>query len=228
MHAYKNMLKLRFSEPVVRQYCSLLHDFLNAYPAERRTELRQRQIDAYLSQTWRRWHKRPERQYQLIIALGLFFHQLLGRSSVEINLSRFVQQYRLDEPVQKQYIELLLASATQLDQKTMLTLAYVGGLHLSDIARMELIHLDMQNKQMLISAQWRDKGQYCSLSDPVVDMLIRYLTLYQPEKWLFERSPGKPYTERSIRNIFNRCKKQAALPIELYWRDLQRANNFHK
>ena len=82
---------------------------------------------------------------------------------------------------------------------------YSGGLRLSEVKNLRLEDLDYDRKQIFIKAAKGKKDRYTLLSEKLKTILNEYITIYSPEKYLFESPEKGKYSARSIQVIFKRA-----------------------
>lgn len=100
----------------------------------------------------------------------------------------------------------------------MLFTAYSAGLRVSEIAALQLQHIDSGRMQMLIANAKGKKDRYVALSPILLDILRDYIKTNKPKpkKFLFESDQtGEAYPTRTIQQIFSNAKRKAGITKEL-------------
>jgi len=100
----------------------------------------------------------------------------------------------------------------------MLFSAYSAGLRVSEIAALEIKHIDSERMQIFISQAKGKKDRYVTLSPVLLDILRAYIKIYKPKPitYLFESErTGTAYPTRTIQRIFQLAKEKAGIKKEV-------------
>ncbi len=103
----------------------------------------------------------------------------------------------------------IIKATDNLKHKTILCLAYAGGLRISEIVNMKI--RDVDSKRMVISVRQSKgkKDRQIMLSEKLLIMLRAYYKKFEPKVWMFEGQAGEQYRARSISKMMAHCKKKA-------------------
>jgi len=96
----------------------------------------------------------------------------------------------------------------------MLFTAYSAGLRVSEIAALELKHIDSNRMQILVSNAKGKKDRYVNLSPILLDILRDYLktSIVKPKRYLFEsEQTGEAYPTRTIQQVFSNARIKAGI-----------------
>ena len=91
----------------------------------------------------------------------------------------------------------------------MLSLAYSGGLRVSEIVNLQLRDIDSQRMVILLRQAKGKKDRLVMLSEKILIILRVYYLEYKPQKWLFEGQSGDQYSTRSVQMVMQAAKKKA-------------------
>ena len=108
-------------------------------------------------------------------------------------------------------IAAIIKAAENLKHKTILCLAYSGGLRVSEIVNLKI--QDIDSKRMIINIRQAKgkKDRIVMLSDKLLILLRKYYTEYKPKAWMFEGPGEKQYAIRSVQKVLERIKEKAGV-----------------
>jgi site-specific recombinase XerD len=101
----------------------------------------------------------------------------------------------------EQEVGAILRSISNLKHKCLLLVLYSAGLRIGELLKLELKDLDFDRKQIHLKSAKGKKDRITLLSDKTEAHLRQYLSLYQPQQYVFEGAPAKPYSLSSVREI---------------------------
>src|ERR1700686_1009763 len=115
----------------------------------------------------------------------------------------------------------LLAVASSLKVRVLLSLGYGCGLRAGEIVRLKAKHIDSAQKIIRIEQSKGRKDRNVMLSDETLDLLRQWWkarrrgfdsTTPVEERWLFPgRRPGKPMTTRQLNRLFHEAADAAGI-----------------
>jgi site-specific recombinase XerD len=115
----------------------------------------------------------------------------------------------------------LLAVATSLKARVMLSLGYGCGLRASEVVRLKVKHIDSAQKIIRIEQSKGRKDRNVMLSPEMIDLLRQWWTVRRgydahttpvQERWLFPgRKPGQPMSTRQLNRLFHEAADGAGI-----------------
>ena len=114
----------------------------------------------------------------------------------------------------------LLAVATSLKARVLLSLGYGCGLRAGEVVRLKVKHIDSAQRIIRIEQSKGRKDRNVMLSPETVDLLRQWwkarrgfdATTPVQERWLFPgRKPGTPMTPRQLRRLFHEAADAAGI-----------------
>jgi len=104
------------------------------------------------------------------------------------------------------------------------TSVYSAGLRCGELLRLELRDIDSRRMLIHIRDSKGNKDRYVPLARSILHQLRTYYKTYRPQKYLFEGwqgntpRPGKPYSARSLQQVFRRAREAAGIrkPVTLH------------
>ena len=114
----------------------------------------------------------------------------------------------------------LLAVATSLKARVLLSLSYGCGLRAGEVVRLKVKHIDSAQRIIRVEQSKGRKDRNVMLSPETVDLLRQWwkarrgfdATTPLQERWLFPgRKPGKPMTTRQLSRLFHEAADGAGI-----------------
>ena len=122
----------------------------------------------------------------------------------------------------------LLAVATSLKARVLLSLSYGCGLRAGEVVRLKVKHIDSAQRIIRIEQSKGRKDRHVMLSPETVDLLRQWwkvrptrhdADLPVGQRWLFPgRTPGSPMTTRQLSRLFHKTADSAGIkkPVTLH------------
>jgi site-specific recombinase XerD len=111
---------------------------------------------------------------------------------------------------QREVIDLLRSTAN-LKHRAVLALIYSAGLRVGEAINLELVHIDIDRRQLFIKNGKGRKDRFVVLAESFLPLFQNYFTTYAPTTYFVEGSKGKKYSANSIRSFLNRACKKAGI-----------------
>lgn len=147
-------------------------------------------------------------------ALKFYFEQVLKREKFFWEIPRPRKPEQLPRVLSQGEVAALLNSTENKKHKTMLMLAYSGGLRVSEVVALKTRDVDSQRMCIFLSRAKGKKDRLVPLSPVLLVMLRDYARQYRPDRqgFLFEgQEKGKPYSTRSLQEVVQAAKKKAGV-----------------
>ncbi|WP_221394159.1 tyrosine-type recombinase/integrase [Dyadobacter sp. NIV53] len=149
---------------------------------------------------------------QMVSAIKLLFSGVFKRDLETEHLYQPQREYKVPEVLTKKEINRILEATDNLKHRAILTGLYSGGLRLSEITGLEISDIDFKNMLIVIRSDFGLKEREVMLSIRFRDILLQYLKMYMPKKWLFEgNQSAKPYSNRSVQQVFANAITRAGI-----------------
>lgn len=149
---------------------------------------------------------------QTIGSLRVLDIYVLKREWNPIDFPRPRSEKHLPSVLSKDEVERIIKVTKNLKHKAIIMLAYSAGLRLNEILRLRAEDFDSSRMQVLVKQSKGHKDRNVILSEKVLSVLRDYWKIYRPITYLFESYiPGRPYSERSVQNLFNRSVERAGI-----------------
>ena len=210
LRAYIEMMRLKnYSENSIRTYKNWFILFLLCFPRQKPSTISKVQILDLLVRFRNspRWSATSQNQF--INAIKFFFEKLLDHPREVYELPRAKRPYQLPVVFSESEVLAIIKAANNLKHKTILCLAYAGGLRVSEIINMKIKDIDSKRMVMVLRQAKGKKDRIVMLSEKLLIMMRAYFKEYKPKEWLFEGQDGEQYSTRSISKIMIVCKAKA-------------------
>lgn len=150
----------------------------------------------------------PAKMNAAVSALRFFFKITLARQGYGERLATVRKEDRLPEVLSPDEVALLLHCAPSLKHKAALSVAYGGGLRVSEITHLKVGDIDSARMLIRVEQGKGRKDRYVMLSPDLLVLLRDWWRSARPMGWLFPgRDPGQPITARQLDRA---CKAAAA------------------
>lgn len=150
-------------------------------------------------------------QNQLISSIKFFYEQLLRRPKDIYDLPRAQKPEQLPTVFAESEIRAIINACDNLKHRTILCLAYGGGLRVSEIVNMKIADIDSERMVIQVRQAKGKKDRQIMLAEKLLTMLRVYFLEYRPKKWLFEGQFGEQYSARSIQVVLQKAKEKAGI-----------------
>jgi site-specific recombinase XerD len=111
-------------------------------------------------------------------------------------------------------VAALLNAIQNQKHRSMLMLAYSGGLRVSEVVALKTCNVDSQRMCLYLERTKGKKDRVVPLSPVLLVALREYARVYKPDKagFLFEgNQKGTPYSARSLQEVLQWAKKKAGI-----------------
>jgi integrase/recombinase XerD len=140
----------------------------------------------------------------LINSIKFFFEKVVGQEQHVYDVPRAKKPFQLPAVFAEDEVKRLISATDNLKHRSMLCLAYAGGLRVSEIVHVQLKDIDSQRMVITLRAAKGKKDRQVMLSEKLLMLLRRYFKEYKPKQWLFEEQNGGQYSTRSIQEDSSR------------------------
>ncbi len=210
VRSYISYLKgKRYSESTVKTYFTFLADFLafvNHIPLENLTN---RDVEIFIEEVFipRGYSISTHRQF--ISALKLFIVFYPNSHIQNLALTRPKRSKFLPTVLSKEEIIDILRYTRNLKHRAILALIYSAGLRIGELLNLQLKHIDIDRRQIIIKNSKGRKDRNVILAESFIPLLLNYLNTYNPSIFFAEGKLGQKYSAPSIRAFLKRSCKAA-------------------
>ncbi len=214
LKAYIELLRLKnYSHNTIKTYSNWFIIFLNYFPERKPSTITKYEIMDFLVhyRNSAKWSSTV--QNQLINAIKFFYEQLLNRPREEYDLPRAKKEFKLPSVFSEQELKRIILATENLKHRTILCLAYSGGLRVSELVNLKIRDIDTDRMVITLRAAKGKKDRQVMLSPVILELMRAYYIAERekPKVWLFEGQYGGQYTTRSIEEVIKTSKKKAGV-----------------
>lgn len=202
----------RFSPNTIKSYLSHVRSFVRKF-GKSPVALHEEEIRQYLH--WLQVERKTSWSNVNLgyNALKFLYVQVLKREWKVDRLARPRGSKRLPEVLSRAEIRRLIDAVSNVKQRLALMTTYSAGLRVSETAHLRVSDIDSQRMLIRVEQGKGKKDRYTLLSERLCTELRVYWRRYRPSYWLFPgMKPDRPYSPRSIQQVFDRAKKKPASP----------------
>lgn len=204
----------RYSKSTVQTYFTFIADFINYIQPKPLNELTNRDVELFIENIFIARAYSISSQRQFISALKTFIN-LHTECKIDAVLLERPKKSRILPTVLSQLEVIKLLQVTKnLKHRAIIALLYSAGLRISELIALELKHIDIARRQVLVKNGKGRKDRYVILATSFLPLLQNYLSTYHPTRFFVEGKEGIRYSGSSIRKFLHRstqiskiCKK---------------------
>ena len=136
---------------------------------------------------------------QSAATLRFFFRVTLGRHDIVAHTTFIHHPRKLPVVLSSEEVARLLNAAPGLKYKAALSVAYGGGLRVSEVVALKVSDIDSKRMVIRVEQGKGRKDRYVMLSPHLLELLRVWYKAARPQGWLFPgRNPVQPMTTRQL------------------------------
>lgn len=212
LNAFESQLRVQqYSNATLKIYRNCFILFLLQFPQHKPSSITPREVTDFLV----RFHDEQDPSasyYNLMInAIKFFYEKVLANARTVYQLPRARKPQQLPAVFAEVEITKLIKAAGNIKHRSMLCLAYAGGLRVSEIVNLKLADID--SKRMVISIRQAKgkKDRQVMLSLTLLELFREYYKKFRPKVWLFEGPNATQYSTRSVQAVLQQTKDKAGI-----------------
>jgi integrase/recombinase XerD len=210
--AYTEMLRLRnYSDNTIKNYREHFITFLLYFKDIKPSEISKGQIMDYLVMMRRKENWSSTNQNQTVNSIKYFYEKVLKHPRTVYDLPRAKSEFKLPTVFAVEEVKDILCALDNLKHKSMLCLAYAGGLRVSEIVNMKMCDIDSKRMVITVRQSKGKKDRQVMLSIKLLEILREYFKKYKPKNWLFEGQNGERYSARAVQIVLKSAKGKAGV-----------------
>ncbi len=157
---------------------------------------------------------------RIMTGLRFFFRVTLRRLDLAAEIYHIREPQKIPLVMSPDETKRLLAVASSLKARVLLSLGYGCGLRAGEVVRLKVKHIDSAQRIIRIEQSKGRKDRHVMLSPETLDLLRQWwkarrgydATTPVQERWLFPgRRPGKPMTTRQLNRLFHAAADAAGI-----------------
>jgi site-specific recombinase XerD len=205
IRAYVNYLKgKRYSESTVRTYFSFIADFIDYTQPKPLEDITNRDVELFIEDIFIARAYSISSQRQFISALKLFVNLYTECKIDALLLERPRKSKILPTVLSQTEVITLLQVTKNLKHRAIIALLYSAGLRIGELISLELKHIDIARRQILVKYAKGRKDRYVILANSFLPLLHNYVSTYKPKRFFIEGKEGIRFSDSSIRKFLHR------------------------
>ncbi len=199
----------RYSESTIKTYFTFIADFFDFINDSPLKDLTNRDVERFIEEVFipRRYSISTHRQF--ISALKLFVVFYPNSNIENLSLSRPKRSMFLPIVLSKEEIIDILRCTKNLKHRAILAMIYSAGLRISELLNLQLKHIDIDRRQIIVKNSKGRKDRNVILAKSFIPLMLNYLNTYNPNMFFTEGKPSQKYSAESIRAFLKRSCKSA-------------------
>jgi site-specific recombinase XerD len=182
-------------------------DFIAFYNNKNTEMLTNRDVEVFFETVYIKRSYSISTQRQFISALKLFVNFYPTIKIDNLQLERPKKSKILPTVLSPEDVINLLRVTKNLKHRAILALLYSAGLRISELLQLELRHINIDRKQLVIKNSKGRKDRYVVLADSFMPLLKNYYFTYKPKRYFVEGPNETMYSASSIRKFLAKnCK----------------------
>ena len=208
--AYVTYLKgKRYSESTIKTYGLFIADFINYLQDTPLESLTNRTVEKFIEAVFVPRNYSISTYRQFISAIKLFKAFYPECKIDELQLKRPRKSKLLPTVLSKEEVIDLLRFTRNLKHRAILAMIYSAGLRISELLHLQLKHIDIDRRQIIVKNGKGRKDRNIILAESFIPLMHNYLTSYQPQVYFVEGKPTQLYSAESIRAFLHKATRMA-------------------
>ena len=200
-----------YSESTVKTYFTFVADFIDYIADKPLAELNNRDVEQCIEDVFvpRNYSISTHRQFVSAIKLFKAFYPECNIDNLQ--LQRPKKSKLLPTVLSKEEVVDLLRTTKNLKHRAVLALIYSAGLRISELLNLELKHIDIDRRQIIVKNSKGRRDRNIILAESFIPLMLNYFNSYGPQLYFVEGKPREKYSAESIRAFLHRCSKAAKI-----------------
>ncbi len=206
---HEKLILKNYSDNTIKTYTHMFKQFLkHIYPMPLH-QVNKIHITAYHLWLVKKKNVSVSYQNQSINAIKFYIEKVLKHPVTVYDLERPAKQKTLPKVLSLEEVSRIIIATRNLKHKTILSVIYGAGLRISECISLKITDIDSSNMRIWVRNAKGKKDRITLLSNDLLQLMRDYFRVYKPKEWLFEGPKKNQYSASSIRQFFNRAKKEA-------------------
>ena len=213
----EKLRQVRYSDHTVRVYTTYFRDFQEYFEGCDIDRITPEEINGYLVFLINEKGISTCQQNQRINAIKFYYEKVLGQPRRCYAVSRAKREKTLPDVLSKEEVRAILSAVvTNLRLWCMFSVLYSAGLRISELLALKPDDINVSRSLIRVRQGKGRKDRFTLLSKPLIKKLTEYREMYKPKVWLFERTPGKQFTESIVSKRLKAAAQEAGITKRIY------------
>jgi integrase/recombinase XerD len=140
------------------------------------------------------------------------FYANVLRRKTDLSIPPRPRQKKIAQALSRDEVDRIFSACPNLKHRTLLLATYSAGLRVSEVVKLEPVHIERTRKMIRVEQAKGRKDRYTVLSDRLLTMLEEYWRAYQFDKWIFfGETKDKPLAIDTAQRIYYKAKMIAGV-----------------
>lgn len=212
---YKYLKGKRYSKSTIQTYTFLTADFIAFYNHKTIETLSNRDVEIFIETIYIKRNYAINTQRQFVSAMKLFVNFFPNIKIDNLKLERPKSSKTLPTVLSSEAIINLLRVTKNLKHRAIIALLYSAGLRISELLQLELKHIDIERKQIIVKNSKGRKDRYIVLADSFMPLFKNYYLTYKPKRYFVESPNETMYSASSVRKFLAKNCKEANIHTDV-------------
>lgn len=140
------------------------------------------------------------------------FYKYVMNRKLKVSIPSRPREKKIFMALSREEVQQILEACSNLKHYTLLLTVYSAGLRVSEVVKLQPVHIERARKMIRIEQGKGRKDRYTVLSNNLIKTLEDYWRSYRPGKWIFfGRTKTKPMPIDTAQKIYNKAKADAGV-----------------
>lgn len=169
-------------------------------------------LERFLLHLLREKHLSPATCNQALQALRFLWCSVLKRPDIVVDLPSARVPLRLPVILSRDEVARILAAASNLRNRAVLTTTYAAGLRVSEVSHLRVADIDSERSALRVEQGKGGRDRYSLLPPQLLETLRLYWRAYRPRIWLFpQRHADVPIDPGQAEKWFYAARDRAGI-----------------
>ena len=164
---------------------------------------------------------------QTIGALAIFHCKVVGLPERKRWFTYPKQDKSIPDILTKEEVRKVIDSIFNLKHKAILSVAYDGGLRISELINMKISDYQKPTMSFHIHNSKGAKDRIVPISESTANLLREYYLAFRPKEYLFEGQYGDKYSMTSARNVLKKSLRKIGIKKKIKFHSLRHSRATH-
>lgn len=194
----QKFIYLNYSPQTKENYMYHIKQFINSIGDKQIIHLNSKDFQNYLDNYS---FSSVSQQNQVINSIRFLYKFGLDKKYDKVSFKRPKSEKKLPRIIDKDYLLDCISKIENLKHKLIIMMAFSTGMRVSEVCNLQIKDVDFDRKVIYIRNSKGRKDRLVPLSDNVSVLMVKYLSVYKPNIYVFNGQFDLKYSHRSCNEI---------------------------